>query len=218
MDEKRLPLPDTPLHALETAQLIALIFQDKSTSFDKALRLAESLLLRVDSPAEIFDIDFQDMVNEGGLSPLQANRLRAALVLGQRFAQPTPADRPLIRRPSDAIPLLRKHMIARNQEQLMVVLLDSGNRVLDIETVYVGSLNMTVVRVAEIFHPAIVYNSAGFILAHNHPSGDASPSPEDINLTALIIEAGKLLDIAVIDHLIIGEHDWVSLRERKLGF
>jgi len=101
---------------------------------------------------------------------------------------------------------------------LRVVLLDTRNRVLAVHTVYVGNLNTNVVRVGELFREAIRLNCAALIVVHNHPSGDPTPSPEDVKVTELIVQAGQLLDIEVLDHLIIGQQRYVSLKERGLGF
>jgi DNA repair protein RadC len=87
-----------------------------------------------------------------------------------------------------------------------------------IPTVYVGSLNTAVIRVGEVFKEAIRWNSPAVIIAHNHPSGDPTPSPEDVQVTRQIVEAGQLLDIEVLDHLVIGQNRYISLRERGLGF
>jgi DNA repair protein RadC len=126
-------------------------------------------------------------------------------------------DRPRIASPADAASLLLPRLRDLEQEELHVVLLDTRNRVLDIRAVYKGSLNTSMVRIAEIFRPAIEAPAAAIVVAHNHPSMDASPSPEDVNVTRQIVQAGKLLDIDVLDHLIIG-HTYVSLKERGLGF
>ncbi|MCA9928273.1 MAG: hypothetical protein KC419_07350, partial [Anaerolineales bacterium] len=96
--------------------------------------------------------------------------------------------------------------------------LDTRNRVLHTPTIYIGSLNTSVVRVGELFRAAIKENAAALIVAHNHPSGDPSPSPEDVRVTRNIVKAGKLLDIEVLDHVVIGHHRFVSLKERGLGF
>jgi len=104
------------------------------------------------------------------------------------------------------------------QEHLRVMMLDTKNRVLGSPTVYVGSLNTSMIRVGELFREAIRSNSASVIVAHNHPSGDPTPSPEDVAVTRQIAEAGKLLDVDVLDHLIIGRQRFVSLKERGLGF
>jgi DNA repair protein RadC len=104
------------------------------------------------------------------------------------------------------------------QEHLRTVIMDSKNHVIKVHTVYVGSLNTAVVRVAELFREAIRLNAAALIVAHNHPSGDPTPSPEDVHVTREIVAAGKLLNIDVLDHLVIGQQRWVSLKERGLGF
>jgi len=104
------------------------------------------------------------------------------------------------------------------QEHLRTLLLDTKNRVLAKREIYVGSLNTSLIRVGELFRPAIHANCAAIIVVHNHPSGDPTPSPEDVAVTRQIVEAGKLLDIEVLDHLIIGWQRWISLKERGLGF
>ena len=109
-------------------------------------------------------------------------------------------------------------MALLEQEQMRVMLLDTSNRVLSAPTMYVGGLNTTMIRVSELFREAIRHNAAALIVVHNHPSGDPSPSPEDVAVTREMIQAGKLLDIEVLDHLIIGHQRFVSLKERGLAF
>lgn len=120
--------------------------------------------------------------------------------------------------PGDAANLLMSEMMFLEQEHLRLILLDTRNRVLSMPTLYVGSLNSSVVRVGELFRAAIRENAAALIVAHNHPSGDPSPSPEDVNVTRQLVRAGKLLDIDVLDHIVIGQQRFVSLKERGLGF
>src|SRR5437762_10475473 len=109
-------------------------------------------------------------------------------------------------------------MAPLDQETLRVVLLNTKNEVIKFTDVYRGSVNSSLVRVAEVFKEAVRVNAAAIIIAHNHPSGDPTPSPEDIRVTEQIVSAGKLLEIEVLDHLVIGERDWVSLRAKRLGF
>jgi DNA repair protein RadC len=109
-------------------------------------------------------------------------------------------------------------MMFLEQEHLRLILLDTRNRVISTPTVYVGSLNTSVVRIGELFRAAIKDNAAAFIVAHNHPSGDPSPTPEDVNVTRQNVQSGKLLDIELLDHVIIGRQRYVSLKERGLGF
>src|SRR5512132_2495558 len=123
-----------------------------------------------------------------------------------------------VKSPTDIADLHLLEMSHLDQEHLRTVLLDTKNRVQVISTVYIGSLNASMVRVGELFKEAIRRNSAALIVVHNHPSGDPTPSPEDVLVTREIIAAGKLLDIDVLDHLVIGHGRFVSLRERGLGF
>jgi DNA repair protein RadC len=109
-------------------------------------------------------------------------------------------------------------MDALDQEHLVVITLDGRNRVLSQETLYIGNVNTSLIRIAEIFRLAIRQNAPAIIISHNHPSGDPDPSPEDVRVTRQIVEAGKMLDIDVLDHLVIGHQRYVSLKERGLGF
>jgi DNA repair protein RadC len=129
-----------------------------------------------------------------------------------------PIGREQIKRPSDIAGWLMVELGHLDQEELRTVLLDTKNRVIDMVTVYRGSLNASMIRVGEIYKAALRRNSAALIVAHNHPSSDPTPSPEDVLVTRQIVEAGKLLDVECLDHLVIGQGRWVSLRERGLGF
>ncbi len=130
----------------------------------------------------------------------------------------TPDSRTQIKSPADVAGLLLFELSYLDQEQLRTVLLDTKNRVQCIPTIYIGSLNASMVRVGELFKAALQWNSAALIVVHNHPSGDPTPSPEDVLITHQIVEAGKLLDVEVLDHLVIGQGKFVSMRERGLGF
>jgi DNA repair protein RadC len=129
-----------------------------------------------------------------------------------------PIARKQIKSPTDIAAFLMADMGDLDQEELRAVLLDTKNRVQDIVTIYRGSLNTAMIRVGEIFKPAVRWNSAAIIVVHNHPSSDPAPSPEDVLVTREIVQAGKLLDIELLDHLVIGQGRWVSLRDRGLGF
>ena len=129
-----------------------------------------------------------------------------------------PSERPAIHSPADAADILQYFLGNLDHEEMWIVNLDTRNRIMRLVALYRGSVNVSQVRVAEVFQQAIVENSPAIILAHNHPSGDPTPSPDDIAVTRSIVEAGKLLDIDVLDHLVIGYCSYVSLKERGLGF
>ena len=130
-----------------------------------------------------------------------------------------PTERPQIQSPQAAVDILSYFLTGLDHEEFWILDLDTRNRVSHCVKLYVGTANMSHVRVSEVFRQAIIDNNPSIILGHNHPSGDPSPSPEDINVTRGIVQAGQLLDIDVLDHIIIGEPGkFVSLKERKLGF
>lgn len=124
----------------------------------------------------------------------------------------------MIQSPNEAAALLLYDMGALEQEHLRVMLLDTRNRLIRTAEVYRGSLSSSVMRVGEVFRDAVRANAASIIVAHNHPSGDPTPSPEDVSVTKAIVEAGRLLDIEVLDHIVIGMNRFISLKERGLGF
>jgi len=152
------------------------------------------------------------------VGPARAARIRAAFELGRLVTITAVGERPSIHSPADIAALVQYEMSALEQEELRVILLDTRNSVMDVVTVYKGSLNSSQVRVGELFKEAIRRNAAAVVLIHNHPSGDPTPSPDDVAVTRAIVEAGKLLDIEVLDHLVIGAGRYISLKERGLGF
>ena len=132
------------------------------------------------------------------------------------FQPQRPADMPSINCPQDVHNLLGPEMSVLAQEQLRVLLLDTRNHVLGQRVVYQGNVNSSVIRPAEVFRPAIIESAPSIIISHNHPSGDPTPSPEDVSITRELVQAGKLLGIDLLDHVVIGGDRWVSLKERKL--
>ncbi len=153
-----------------------------------------------------------------GIGKATSDRILAAIQLGRKLSHPAPNDLPIIHSPEDAADLVAYEMSVLEQEELRVIILNSRNRVIDIETVYRGNLNSSQIRVGELFRGAIRKNAAALIAVHNHPTQDPSPSPCDLAITKAIIKAGKLLNIGVLDHLIIGGNSFVSLNRRGLGF
>ena len=199
--------------ALSTTELIATILQTPN-----ALYQAQQIAVRFGGLMGLARASLTELQSIVGVGPVKAAQIKAALELGRRLMIQRPEEKPQVRSPADAANLLMGEMAHLEQEHLRVMLLDTKNHVLAIPTIYVGSTNTALVRVAEILRPAIRANAVGIIIVHNHPSGDPTPSPEDIRLTELIRKAGELADIEVLDHLIIGQQRYVSLKERGLGF
>ena len=153
-----------------------------------------------------------------GIGPTRAARLKATFEIGRRLQVAMPEEKPKIKSPADAANLLMMDMMALEQEHLKVVILDTQNHVLKVHTAYIGSLNTAVVRPCELFREAIRLNAAAIIVLHNHPSGSPDPSAEDVYVTRQIVEAGKLLGIDCLDHIVVGANRFCSLKERGLGF
>lgn len=127
-------------------------------------------------------------------------------------------ERPSIQSPADAAKILDYFIGDLDHEELWVICLDTRNRVMNLVALYKGCVNSSQVRIAEVFHQAIIDNCPSILIAHNHPSGDTTPSPEDVAVTRNINQAGKLLEISVLDHLVISRGKFVSLKEKGMGF
>ena len=161
---------------------------------------------------------FGELCQERGLGEAKAAQVQAALELGRRLMSTQSEERPVVKSPADIANLLQGEMSFLEQEEMRVVLLNTKNQILSIPRVYKGSINTSLIRVSELFREAVRENCAALVVVHNHPSGDPAPSPEDVKVTEQIVKAGKLLDIEVLDHIIIGQQRYISLKERGLGF
>jgi len=129
-----------------------------------------------------------------------------------------PTERPAVHSPKDVVEIIDSFIGCLDHEQLWVINLDTRNRIMSLVKLYVGSVNSSQVRISEVFRQAVIENSPAIIVCHNHPSGDTSPSPEDVNLTRALVQAGKLLGIDVLDHIVVAFGKFTSLKERNLGF
>ena len=203
--------------SLSTSELLAIILRTGAKS-ESVINLGSRLLVQFDGLAGIARASFSDLCGIHGMGVAKSAQIKAALELGKRLMVASPEERPQVKSPADVANLLMLEMGFLEQEHLRVVLLDTKNRVLGTPTIYIGSLNTSILRVGELFREAIKANSAAVIVVHNHPSGDPTPSPEDVRITEQLVEAGKLLDVEVLDHLVIGQQRYVSLKERGLGF
>jgi DNA repair protein RadC len=220
LDENERPrerLANLGAGALSDAELLAILLR-VGVQGENAVDVGRRLLQELGGLPGLHRAAFEDVLGQKGIGPAKAAQIKAAIELGRRMANALPEDRPAIHSPGDAANLVLYEMGVLEQEELRLLLLDTRNRVLSMPTVYRGSVNNSQVRVGELFKFAIRANAASMIVIHNHPSGDPTPSPEDVAITRAIVQAGKLLDIDVLDHLVIGRGKWVSLKERGLGF
>ena len=175
-----------------------------------------TVISRIGGLTGLRDADATALV-EAGLEASQAEQVQALLALASHLNTLPLPERAVITSADDAAKVFRD-MAALTQEHLRVLLLDNKRRCVAVETVYIGTVHGTMLRVAEVYRPVMSRNCPAFIIAHNHPSGDPAPSPEDVELTRTLVAAGRILDIALLDHLIIGSGGWVSLKELRLGF
>jgi DNA repair protein RadC len=203
--------------ALSSAELLAILLR-VGVHGENAVQVGQRLIQTFGGLAGLHRASFEEVCNQHGIGEAKAAQIKAAIELGRRLAAEVPEERPAIHSPQEAADLVRYEMSALEQEELRVLLLDNRNRLLAVEPVYRGSVNSSQVRVGELFKAAIRRNAVAIIVAHNHPSGDPTPSPDDVAVTRAIVQAGKLLDIDVLDHLVIAGGKFISLKERGLGF
>jgi DNA repair protein RadC len=199
--------------ALSTSELLAIILRTGTTR-ENVIELASKLLAKYGGLAGLMRAEFGELCNEYGLGEAKAAQLKAALEIGKRMGTLQIEDRYQIRSSADAANLVMQDMMYLDHEQMRILVLDTKNQVIENISRYQGTVNSSVLRTAEIFRPAVIRNCPGVIVCHNHPSGDPNPSPEDIAVTKQLVEAGIHLDIELVDHIIIGSHRFVSLKER----
>jgi DNA repair protein RadC len=203
--------------ALTQAELLAILLR-VGVKGENALEVAQRILDRFQGLRGLQSASFVELSKERGIGPAKAAQIQAAIELGNRLSREKPSDRTTVNSPGDAAREILYEMGGLDHEEIWILLLDTRNKLKEIKHVYIGSLNSAYARTAEIFKPAILANAAGIILAHNHPSGDPNPSPEDVAMTRSLVQAGRLLDIDLVDHLVIGANSFTSLKERSLGF
>lgn len=202
---------------LTAAELLALIW-GSGTRGRSAIDLAADVLARYDGLTGLAHVTDLELAGLSGIGEARAAQLVAAFELGRRLLADWPAGRWSIRGPGDLADRLILQMGRLEREELRVVILDTKNHVLRVATVYQGNVSASLVRIGELFRDAVRLNAASVILVHNHPSGDPTPSPDDLHLTAEALAAGRLLDISLLDHLVIGHDAYVSLRDRGIAF
>ncbi len=228
MGEKRLTIKELPLSerprermikegaaALSDADLLGVLLRT-GTAEETAVQLGERILLAAGSLAELPRFGLDEFLAIKGMGPAKAVTLLAAIELANRLSSRSRYESLTISSPADAAGLVIEEMRHYLREHFRVLLLDTKNKVLGMEEISIGSLNTSLVHPREVFRPAIRKACASVILIHNHPSGDPTPSSEDIAVTRRLYEAGRLLGIEVLDHVVIGDGRFVSFREKGL--
>ncbi len=216
-DRPRERLRDLGPGALSNAELLAIVLRTGSAS-QSVLNLATALLARHGGLGGLARLSVAELMQEKGVGEAKASELRAAHTLAQRLQALAPEERAFVRSPQDVYNLVGAEMSLLEQEHLRVVLLNTRNQVLAVPEVYKGNVSMSLVRTGELFREAIRQNATCLILVHNHPSGDPSPSPDDVAMTKQVVSAGQLLGVEVLDHVVIGERRHASLKSLGLAF
>ena len=201
--------------ALSNAELLAIIMRVGTREYS-AIGLAEHMLAKFSGLKGIATAGVEELGTIKGLGTAKAAQIKAMVELGKRLAASVGHTRPTIRSPQDAVDLLMPELRDEPQEHFKGLFLNNKHEVLRIRTITIGSLTASIITPRELFREAISTNSAAVIIAHNHPSGDPAPSQEDIDVTKRICQAGEMIGIDVLDHLVIGDGRWVSLKERGL--
>ncbi len=204
---------------LSNQELLAITLSTGSKTTERkytAIDLATELLKRFESLKGVAQADFAQLTDVSGIGPAKACQVIAAFELGKRVAMFSGSSKPIIRQPTDIFDYFRDDMSLLTIEKFRVVVLDTKNRVVKEKVISEGTLNASIVHPRDVFRFAIVNSAASVILMHNHPSGDPTPSQEDIDITRRLVEVGKLMEISVLDHIIIAGGKYISLKEIRL--
>ncbi len=228
MREERLTIKDLPLEerpreklqnlgpeALSNAELLAVLLRTGSNR-ESAVQLAARLLALSGGLRALPDLSLEEMLAIRGMGPAKAIMIKAALELGRRLATTPRGEAGSITNPRQAAQLFMEELRYKKKEHFQVLLLNTKNHVISREEISVGSLNASIVHPREIFNVPLRKSAASIILVHNHPSGDPSPSQEDLEVTRRLVDAGNILGIAVRDHIIIGDGCFFSFKEKGL--
>jgi DNA repair protein RadC len=202
---------------LGSAELLAILLR-VGVAGESAVQVGQRLLHKFGGLAGIHRAPFEELVAERGIGEAKAAQIKAAIELGRRLHDSPPEEHSTINNPAQAADMVKYDMQALEHEELRVILLDTRNQVLEIKGIYRGSVSTAQVRAADVFKQAVRRNATALIIVHNHPSGDPTPSPDDVAVTRELIKAGEMIDVKVLDHIIIGRGRHVSMKERGLGF
>jgi DNA repair protein RadC len=199
--------------ALSHAELLAILLRT-GTRDESSVHLAQRILNECGSLSRLAERSWDELTHIRGIGPAKALQLQASIELGRRVARSRLPDTVKIGSPQDAANLLMEEMRHLREEHFVCLFLNTKNHVIGRQTLSIGSLNASIVHPREVFRAAIRRSSASILCAHNHPSGDPTPSPEDIQLTRRLKEAGELIGIELLDHLVIGDNRYISLKEK----
>jgi DNA repair protein RadC len=199
--------------SLSNQELLALLLRT-GTKNESVIQLATRLITTFEGLRLLKDASIEEMTNIKGIGEAKAIQILAAVELGSRIHKLNFEDRYVIRSPEDGANYCMEEMRFLSQEHFVCLYLNTKNQIIHKQTIFIGSLNASIVHPREVFKEAVRRSAASLICLHNHPSGDPTPSREDIEVTKRLVECGRIMGIDLLDHLIIGEHKFVSLKEK----
>lgn len=202
---------------LSNVELLAILLRT-GTRENSVLRVAEQVLARYKDVGitAMMSMSVAELSSVQGVGAVKAATILAAVELGRRLSQKAAEKVEIVHGPEDVAHYAMPRFRFEQKEHFAVMLLNTKNHILGLTDVSVGSLSASIVHPREVFQTALRYAAAAMILIHNHPSGDPSPSREDINVTQRLVKAGKIMDIPVLDHIILGDNRFVSIKEKGL--
>ncbi|WP_129727880.1 MULTISPECIES: RadC family protein [Bacillaceae] len=212
-DQPRERLLIEGVSSLSNTELLAVLLRT-GTKEESVLALAGRILHHFDGLRMLKDATVEELTNINGIGIAKAAQLIAAFELGRRMVRIEYKERYSIRSPEDCANYMMEEMRFLQQEHFVCLYLNTKNQVMHRQTVFIGSLNASIVHPREVFREAFRRSAASIICLHNHPSGDPAPSREDIEVTKRLAECGKIMGVDLLDHIIIGEHRFVSLKEK----
>lgn len=199
--------------SLSNFELVALLLRTGSKR-ESVMTLAQRVLSYANGLRGLTQLTYHELSTIHGIGAAKAIQILAGVELGRRIARSNPQDKYQILSPEDAVQLVMEELRYEQQEHFLCVFLDTKNKMIDKKYIFKGGLNSSIVHPREVFNEAIKRNSASIVCFHNHPSGDPTPSPEDIEVTKRLAKAGMLLGIQLIDHVIIGDQTYFSMKEK----
>ncbi|MEH7451106.1 RadC family protein [Gottfriedia acidiceleris] len=199
--------------SLSNQDLLAILLRT-GTKNESVLKVSNELLLKFDGLRLLMNASVEEISNIKGIGEAKAVQLIAAFELGKRINRLQYDERFSIKSPDDCAKFMMDEMRFLEQEHFVCLYLNTKNQVIARETIFKGSLNASIVHPREVFKEAFRRSASSIICLHNHPSGDPTPSREDIEVTKRLVECGKIIGIELLDHIIIGEHKYVSLKEK----
>ncbi|MGP4074549.1 RadC family protein [Halobacillus sp. K22] len=201
-----------PSH-LSNQELLAILL-GSGTKRESVMDLAQRLLIHFEGILLLKDATLEELTAIRGIGVAKAVLIMSAIEIGKRMQQMKPVERYMIRSPEDGADFVMEEMRDLKQEHFICLFLNTKNQVLHRQTIFIGSLNASIVHPREVFKEAVKRSAASIICAHNHPSGDPTPSQEDIQVTRRLQECGKMIGIELLDHLVIGDRKFISLKEK----